>query len=120
MHPEVNGPEDAATPQVFSSDHRVVEEIIKLVTPYLEQNHLNDAQAALIGRTLWADLRKEERKRQAKIFTIGDSVRYTQFGEWRSGVVAGLQVAGLIVKIRDSENHKIVLRNVNFHEVRHA
>lgn len=120
MLPEVNGPEDAVTPSVFSSDRRVVEEIIKLVEPYLKQIHLNDAQAALIGRALWADLRQEERKRQAKVFTIGDSVRYTEFGEWRSGIVENLQIGGIIVTIKDSENHRTVLRNVNFHEIRHA
>jgi hypothetical protein len=120
MHPEVNGPEDAVTPSTFSSDRRAVEETIKLVAPYLGQNYLNDSQAALIGRALWANLRQEERKRRAKMFTIGDSVRYARYGEWRTGVVEGLQIGGIIVEIRDSENQKIVLRNVNFHEVRHA
>jgi hypothetical protein len=64
MHPEVNGPEDAVTPSTFSSDRRAVEETIKAVKPYLEQNYLNDSQAALIGRALWANLRQEERKRR--------------------------------------------------------
>jgi hypothetical protein len=114
------GPEDAATPSIFSSDLRAIEETIKSVAPYLEQTYLNDAQAALIGRAFWAVLRQEKRKRRDKVFTIGDSVRYSQFGEWRSGIVVNLQVRGLLVEIRDSKSNKTVWRNINCHEIVHA
>jgi hypothetical protein len=117
---ETSGPEDAVTPSIFSSDLRAIETTIKLMEPYLEQNHLTDAQAARIGRTLWANLRNEEAKRRAKVFTVGDSVRYSQFGEWRSGIVVNLQVGGIIVEVRDSESNITVWRNINFHEIIHA
>jgi hypothetical protein len=121
MPPEgTTGPEDAATPSIFSNDLRAIEDTIKLMAPYLEQDHLTDAQAARIGRTLWANLRNEERKRRAKVFTIGDSVRYSHFGEWRSGIVEKMQAGGTVVEVRDSESNKTVWRNVNFHEIVHA
>jgi len=117
---ETSGPEDAVTPSIFSSDLRAIEDTIKLMAPYLEQNHLTDAQAARIGRTLWANLRQEKRKRRDKVFTIGDAIRYSQFGEWRDGTVINLGVGGFLVEIKDSETHKTTWRNTNFHEIVHA
>jgi len=114
------GREGAATPPIFSSDLRAINETIKMVKPYLDKNHLDDSQAALIGRTLWMNLRKEEGKRRSKVFTVGDTVRYSQFGEWREGTVITLGVGGFLVEIEDSETHKTTWRNTNFHEIRHA
>lgn len=112
--------ETPADPPIFSSDLRAIQETIKLVRPYLNQTHLNDAQAALIGRSLWANLRKEEAKRKSKVFTVGDTVRYSQFGEWHDGTVVTLGVGGFMVEIEDTETYKRVWRNTNFHEIRHA
>lgn len=112
--------ENPMDPPVLSSDLRAIQETINKVKPYLDQNHLNDAQAALIGRTLWMHLRKEEAKRKAKVFTVGDSVFFDLFGEWRKGTVMTLGVGGFMVEIEDNEDHEKVWRNTNFHEIRHA
>lgn len=34
---------------------------LQLMKPYLKQDHLNDAQAARIGRRLWGNLRQAKR-----------------------------------------------------------
>jgi hypothetical protein len=38
-----------------------IDETLRIMEPYLKQDSLNDAQAARIGRTLYANLRQAER-----------------------------------------------------------
>lgn len=38
-----------------------IDETLRLMEPYLSVNELNDAQAAKIGRTLYANLRQAKR-----------------------------------------------------------
>lgn len=52
---KANGQKDVVTKQ------EAIDETLKLMDPYLKQDRLNDAQAARIGRTLWANLRQAER-----------------------------------------------------------
>lgn len=57
-------------PSTISSNvQKALEDTLEVMGPYLKQDRLNDAQAARIGRSLYANLRQAERddkKRLAK------------------------------------------------------
>jgi hypothetical protein len=42
-----------------------IDDTLRVMEPYLRQDRLNDAQAARIGRTLYANLRQVERDKAA-------------------------------------------------------
>jgi hypothetical protein len=46
---------------ISMNKQKAIEDTLTLMDPYLKQDVLNDAQAARIGRTLFANLRQAER-----------------------------------------------------------
>lgn len=46
---------------VVMTKEEAIEKTLVTMEPYLKQDHLSDAQAARIGRTLYANLREAER-----------------------------------------------------------
>lgn len=49
---------------VNCTEHKGIDETLSIMEPYLKQDNLSDAQAARIGRTLYANLRQAERDAQ--------------------------------------------------------
>jgi hypothetical protein len=43
------------------TEQEAIDDGVEVAKAYLKQNRLTDAQAALIGRNLWANLRQAER-----------------------------------------------------------
>lgn len=61
------GREGVVMPSTISSEkQKAIDKTLDMVGPYLWMDHLNDVQAARIGRELYANLRQAEREEQLK------------------------------------------------------